>query len=151
MATTTFQIRGRAKVRSLAIAAGVSEVGIVLMGLVALLQLDSVWLTVGLVLAGVGIGMVLVTQDTARKSSVMARLDEKGFALVSSRTRFGLAWTDVKRVSMVGRELIIRDNKGQDAKVIAPPGSKPEELDNLAAAMAEHLDQSRGYRGGRKG
>ena len=123
-------------------------VGMAILGLTVLFQWDTAVATVGMAVAGVGIGLVLITQEAARKASVMARLDDAGFALVSSRTRFGLAWSDVKKVSMAGNQLIIRDARRQEVKVVAPPGSRPEELESLAAAMAARLDASRGYRTG---
>ena len=102
----------------------------------------------GLGMAGVGIGLALTTQEAARKASVEARLNDQGFLLVSSRTQFGLEWKDVSRVTMRGNELVLRDKKGHDVKVVAPPGSEPGELDGLAQALAQRLDDSRGYRRG---
>jgi hypothetical protein len=148
VSSSTFEIKGRPRVRSLAAAAGFAVVGMAIMGLTVLFKWDVTFATVGMAVAGVGIGLVLVTQEAARRAGVMARLDDAGFALVSSRTRFGLAWSDVKKVSMAGNQLIIRDAKGQEVKVIAPQGSRPEELDSLAAAMVAKLDASRGYRTG---
>ncbi len=148
MDASTYVIKGRPKVKSLAIAAGVSLGGMLLVGLAALFAWGDVPVIIGLGLAGIGIGLALTTQEAARKASVEARMNDQGFLLVSSRTRFGLEWKDVARVSMKGNELVLRDRKGHDIKVIAPPGSQPEELDGLAGAMARHLDASRGYRRG---
>ena len=148
MKASSFEIKGRANARSLFRAAALSVLGMILMGLVAIFRWDANVALVGMAIAGVGIGLVLVSQDAARKSSVVAMLDDNGFQLASSRTKFGLPWTDVKRVSMAGNELIIRDYKGQEVKVVAPPGSQPGELNDLAVAMAARLDASRGYRTG---
>ena len=143
----TFKIEGRAAVRSLALSAGISVLGMALLALrlvVPSLGEPAVW--IGVALAGVGIGLVITAQEAARKSSVKAVLTDQGFTLISSRTRFELPWSDVRKVSMTANELIVRDKHRQEVKVISPPGSRPEQLDALAAAMAARLDASRGYR-----
>ena len=145
MEPSTYVIKGRPKVKSLAVAAGISLAGMLLVGLATVFAWGDIPVIGGLGAAGVGIGLVLTTQEAARKASVEARMNADGFLLLSSRTQFGLEWKDVSRVSMRGNELVLRDKKGHEAKVVAPPGSEPAELDNLAQAMARHLDASRGY------
>lgn len=142
---TTIQIKGRPKVKTLAYSAGIALAGMAVLALTLAFNWGESAVTIGLALAGLGIGFVIVAQEAARKSSVVARLDEDGFLLSSSRTRYGLPWKDVRRVSMAGNRITIRDNKGQDASVVAPPGAGPEELDALAAEMIRRLDASRGY------
>ncbi len=148
MSPSTLEIKGRPHVRALAGAAGLSLLGMATMGLTAALKLDAVFATVGMVVALGGIGLLLLAQEAARKSGVMVRLDDAGFALVSSRTRLGLAWSDVKKVSIAGNRLIVRDAAGKEVTIVAPPGARPGELDALADAMATHLDASRGYHAG---
>ena len=147
MEAQTFKIEGRAAVRSLALSAGLSVLGMLLLLVrLAIPSLGDGTLWIGLALAGVGIGLVITAQEAARRSSVLAILSDEGFTLTSSRTRFGLPWADVRAVSMGANTLIVRDKNRQEVKVIAPPGSRPGELDALAAAMASRLDASRGYR-----
>ncbi len=145
MDASTYVIKGRPKVRSLAIAAGVAVAGMLLVLLGTLFNWGEIPAIGGLGMAGVGIGLALTTQEAARKASVEARMNADGFLLASSRTQFGLEWKDVSRVSMRGPELVLRDKKGHEIKVVAPPGSEPGELEGLAQAMARRLDESRGY------
>jgi len=118
------------------------------MGLTAALKWDTSVATVGMIIALGGIGLLILAQEAARKSGVLVRLDDDGFALVSSRTRLGLAWSDVRKVSLAGNRLIVRDAAGREVAIVAPPGARPGELDSLADAMAGHLDASRGYHSG---
>ncbi len=144
-ATTVIEIKARAKVKTLAYSAAISVAGMIIMGLTAAFAGGDGALTVGIILAGLGIGLVMMAQEQARKASVTARLNDEGFLLSSSRTNYGLEWKDVRRVSMGTNQITIRDAKGQEGSVLAPPGAGLDELEALAAEMVKRLDASRGY------
>ena len=133
-------------VRSLAIAAAVSVVGIVLMILASAFNWGSVGVTIGVLMAGVGLLVVVLAQEASRRASVTATLNDDAFILVSNKNRIALPWSDVRQVAMSANTLIVRDTAGREIKVLAPPGSESAELDSLAAAMAQRLDADRGYR-----
>ena len=146
MSVASYQIKGRPAVRTVAGAALLSLLGIGVMLAAGAFNWGSVALTVGVVIAIGGIGVLLLAQEAARKAGVIAMLDNDGFVLTSAQTRFGLPWAEVRKVTMAGNQLTIRDAHGKDASIVAPPGARPEELDRLAAAMAAKLDANRGYR-----
>ncbi len=146
MSASTFEIPGRPHLRTLAIAAGVAVLGMLLLTLTALFDWGQGGVTLGVALAGLGIGLVIVSQESARRSGVKARLDDQGFVLASNRTHYAKAWKDIAKVTMSANRLTLKQTDGHEVAIVAPPGSRPEELDRLAHALATHLDADRGYR-----
>ena len=146
MSVASYQIRGRVSVPGAAVTASVSVVGVALMLAASALGWGSVWVTVGVIVVALGAVLLLFVVNAARRANVTATLNDDAFVLVGAGTQVALAWRDVRQVSMSANTLIIRDDSGREIKVVAPPGSRPEELDTVAAAMAKRLDADRGYR-----
>lgn len=131
--------------RAFAVAAVLAVVGAIVILVGDQLGWGLAGLVVGLVVIGLGVVLALAGVGAMVRMRVTVEMDDVGFTVIGPDGERSGEWADVMRVtqSTSGRRITFHNRDLSKLHLVSH--SEGVEMARLKAAIAEHLDASRGY------